>query len=292
LSSFFKTFRKDIFPNQKFPLILESLCWILLLKSFLKLALVEFQVLDMNEWCDNDKFWDVMSHKIFSGKSTSETKKETEQIISLTEINPPSMILDLCCGQGRHSLELARKGFKVTGVDRTEEYLEKARKDALKENLSIEFIKEDMRYFKIENYYDAIIIMYTSFGYFEKQEENFKVLCNCYDSLNKSGLMLIDIVGKEILKRKFIPKESFEIDGITYIEERKIIGDWNRIENKWVMLKEDGQNEFTLSHWLYSEKEIKNMLREAGFKKIKILGNLSGAPYNNSAERLIVVVKR
>lgn len=246
----------------------------------------------MNEWYENNEFWEAMSHKIFSGKFSTETKKETDLIISLTGINSASKILDLCCGQGRHSIALARKGFKVTAVDRTEKYLNKARIDASKENLIIEFIKDDMRYFRRENYFEAIIIMYTSFGYFKKQEENLHVIRNCYDSLSKNGVLLIDVVGKEILKRKFNPRESYEIDGITYIDERKIIGNWNMIENKWIRFTEDQNQEFKFSHWLYSEKDIKSMLNEIGFMQINIFGNLTGAPYDEDAERLIAVAHK
>jgi len=243
----------------------------------------------MTDWYDIDEFWDVMSHKLFAEKNPAETKKEIEQMISLTGISPNSKILDLCCGQGRHSLELAKRSFKVTGVDRTEKYLEKAKSKASEKNLSIEFIKDDMRNFKRANYFNAIIIMYTSFGYFEDHNENTKVLRNSFSSLRKKGLLLIDVVGKEILQRKFTESESFELDGITYIEERNVIDNWSRIENRWIMLKDNLQKEFKLSHWVYSENELKKMLSNAGFSSVKIFGDLAGGQYDENAERLIAI---
>jgi ubiquinone/menaquinone biosynthesis C-methylase UbiE len=243
----------------------------------------------MTDWYDIDEFWDVMSHKLFAEKNPAETKKEIEQIISLTGITPNFKILDLCCGQGRHSLELAKRGFEVTGVDRTVQYLEKAKSETSKQNFSIEFIKDDMRNFKRANYFNAIIIMYTSFGYFEDQNENIKVLHNSFISLKKKGLLLIDVVGKEILQRKFTERESFELDGITYIEERKVINNWSRIENRWIMLKDNLQKEFKLSHWVYSENELKKMLSNAGFSSVKIFGDLTGKKLDENAERLIAI---
>jgi len=241
------------------------------------------------EWYNNDEFWDVMSHKLFAVKDPAETKKEIEQIISLTGITPGSKLLDLCCGQGRHSLEFARRGYKVTGVDRTKRYLEKAKKEAARENLSVEFIEDDMTDFKRKIYFNAIITMYTSFGYFEEHNDNMKVLYNSYSSLKKKGLLLIDVVGKEILQRKFTERESFELDGITYIEERKVINNWSRIENRWIMLKDNLQKEFKLSHWIYSENELKKMLSNAGFSSVKIFGDLAGKKYDENAERLIAI---
>lgn len=243
----------------------------------------------MIKWHDNDEFWDAMSHKLFAEKSPFETKKEIDQIIHLTGISPGSSILDLCCGQGRHSLEFARRGFKITGVDRTEKYLEHAKRESSRENLSAKFIKDDMRNFRKDNFYKLIISMYTSFGYFEKHEENVQVLKNCNKSLTKNGKLLIDLVGKEILKNKFKEHESFEIDGITYIEKRKVIGDWEKIENKWIMIKENEKKEFILTHWVYSAEEIKEMLSETGFFSAKIFGDLSGSKYDENAQRLIAV---
>jgi SAM-dependent methyltransferase len=230
-----------------------------------------------------------MSHKLFAEKNPAETKKEIDQMISLTGFSLNSKILDLCCGQGRHSLELAKRGFEVTGVDRTMRYLEKAKSEASEKDISIEFIKDDMRNFQRSNYFNAIIIMYTSFGYFEDQNENMKVLCNSFSSLKKKGLLLIDVVGKEILQRKFTERESFELDGITYIEERKVINNWSRIENRWIMLKDNLQKEFKLSHWIYSENELKKMLGNAGFSSVKIFGDLAGKKYDENAERLIAI---
>ena len=246
----------------------------------------------MVEWYNNDEFWDVMSHKLFGVKNPAETKKEIEQIISLTGITPNSKILDLCCGQGRHSLELAKRGFEVTGVDRTVQYLEKAKSEASEKNLSVEFIKDDMSSFKRKNYFNTIIIMYTSFGYFEKHNDNMKVLYNLHSSLRGNGILLIDLAGKEILQKKFKERDSLELDGITYIEERKVIGNWNRIENKWIKLKENQRKEFILSHWLYSENEFKEMLKEAGFSSVKIFGDLAGKMYDENAQRLIAIASK
>jgi hypothetical protein len=97
------------------------------------------------------------------------------------------------------------------------------------------------------------------------------------------------VVGKEILQRKFTERESFELDGITYIEERKVINNWSKIENRWIMLKDNLQKEFELSHWVYSENELKKMLSITGFSSVKIFGDLEGKKYDENAERLIAI---
>lgn len=246
----------------------------------------------MDNWYEDDNFWEVLAPRLFGEKQLDETKQEVDQIISLLEIPLRSKILDLCCGQGRHSLELASKGFIITGVDRTLKYLEKAKSDANAKNLSVEFILDDMRHFKRLNYFDAVIIMYTSFGYFSNPIDNMQVLHNAYNSLKENGSLLIDLMGKEIVARIFSVRDCYELNGTTYIEERKVTNNWNWIENRWIMIKDNIKQEFRLSHWLYSANELSIMLNDAGFSFVKILGNLRGAPYNHTAQRLIALARK
>jgi cyclopropane fatty-acyl-phospholipid synthase-like methyltransferase len=246
----------------------------------------------MFKWYENAEFWEVMAPKLFGAEKIAETKQEIDQIISLLKITAGSTVLDLCCGQGRHSLELARRDFNTTGVDRTLKYLEKAKDEAKEQNLSIEFIEDDMRHFKRLDYFNAIIIMYTSFGYFEEHNENMQVLHNCYYSLKDNGSLLIDLMGKEVVARIFCERESYQLNGSTYIEERKVSKDWSWMENRWIKQTDNSRQEFKLSHWLYSANELSIMLKEVGFRITKFFGNLGGDPYDHTAQRLIALASK
>jgi 2-polyprenyl-3-methyl-5-hydroxy-6-metoxy-1,4-benzoquinol methylase len=96
-------------------------------------------------WYEQEEFWEAMAPKIFSALHWDVAPLEIEKITALLEIKPGSRVLDLCCGPGRHSLELARLGFRVTGVDRTSRYLDEAREKAKEQGLYIDFLQEDMR---------------------------------------------------------------------------------------------------------------------------------------------------
>jgi cyclopropane fatty-acyl-phospholipid synthase-like methyltransferase len=98
-------------------------------------------------WHDDPQFWETFSPAIFNEQRMAVAAEEVENIIALLQISTGDKILDLCCGPGRHSLQLAKKGFYVTGVDKTVSYLEKARVRANAENLQLELIEEDMRTF-------------------------------------------------------------------------------------------------------------------------------------------------
>ncbi|MFX1297627.1 MAG: class I SAM-dependent methyltransferase [Promethearchaeota archaeon] len=243
----------------------------------------------MKIWHEDDDFWEIMAPKMFTEEHWKRTPSEVDKVIALLEIKPAVHILDLCCGPGRHSLELARRGFKITAIDRTLKYLQEAKKQAKVEKLEIEFIQEDMRKFSRPETFDMIINLFTSFGYFDNLEEDKKVLRNIYTSLKSGGKLLMDLIGKEIIPRIYQEHDWYERDGIFYLEERKPIDDWSRMKNKWIMIKGAEKREFILTHRIYSGTELSWLLSEAGFKSIKLFGSLEGTPYDYTAERLIAV---
>jgi 2-polyprenyl-3-methyl-5-hydroxy-6-metoxy-1,4-benzoquinol methylase len=116
------------------------------------------------QWYDRDNFWETFENIIFNQKRLADTSVEVGNIIKLLDIRENSRILDLCCGPGRHTLEFARQGFTISGVDRTLPYLKKAKNRAQKEHLDIEFIQSDMRSFKCLDSFDVVLNLFTSSG--------------------------------------------------------------------------------------------------------------------------------
>jgi len=142
----------------------------------------------MSAWFEDDTLWESLESFLFSQLRSSETTvREAEQILTL--LHPPqrASVLDLCCGPGRHSLEFARHGFQVTGVDRTARYLDTARAAATREGLTVEFVQGDMRHFQRPDAFDVALNLFTSFGYFEDEEDNLQVLRNLHESLAGCG---------------------------------------------------------------------------------------------------------
>ncbi len=243
----------------------------------------------MNNWYEDKEFWERMAPKLFNKSHWDKSSKEIDQIIVLTGIQPRCSVLDLCCGPGRHSLELARRGYKVTAVDLTAAYLEEAKLKAKSEGIYVEFIREDMRRFERPDSYNAIILMYTSFGYFENQNENLKVLINSFHSLSNGGSLIIDLMGKEILARKYQEREWNRIGGDIFLEERKIIKNWTQVENRCIMFDDNQKKEYKFTHWIYSASELSELLYKCGFSNVTIYGSLDGEAYDDKAERLIAV---
>ena len=115
------------------------------------------------------------------------TKAEVDGVIKLTGIKENARILDCPCGYGRHSIKLAKRGFKVVGSDINSAHLQKAIKDAKENSLSIALNKENMIDLKYDSEFDAVINMFYSFGFFDTDEENEKTLKNFYNALKLGG---------------------------------------------------------------------------------------------------------
>jgi SAM-dependent methyltransferase len=246
----------------------------------------------MKAWHEQDAFWAKWAPFLFGERRWEQAQEEVVNITSLLKIRPEASVLDLCCGPGRHSLQLARAGFSVTGVDRTRTYLRKARRQAETEGLKIEFTQEDMRSFCRPNAFDVVINLFTSFGYFEDMNEDRKVVENVWRSLKENGVFLMDTMGKEVLARIFRERDWYELDNIMVLEERKVCANWSWMENRWIMIKDGAMEEHKVSHRLYSAVELAALLSDCGFNAIDVYGDLSGAPYDHTAKRLVLVAHK
>ena len=246
----------------------------------------------MNEdkaWHDDDAFWRTFGPWMFTEERLEGTPAEVDAMVALLGLEPGGRVLDLGCGPGRHSLELARRGYAVTGVDRTGEYLSRARRKAKKEGLSVEFVKADMREFVRPGAFDAIINMMTAFGYFRDPEEDRAVLRNACASLAGGSHLLIELMGKEAMARKFRERDWQERDGILMLEERSITEDWSWIDCCWIVIHGTDRREFTVSHRLYSAAELRRLLIECGFAEVRCFGDLAGSDYDQNARRLVTL---
>ena len=244
-------------------------------------------------WHEDDAYWETFGPMMFGQHRWDAAPTEVEQLIALTGIEADCSLLDLCCGPGRHALELARRGFEVTGVDRNPAYLAEAQRRADAESLDVTFIREDMRSFCQPDSFNAAINMFTAFGYFEDEDENRQVAANLHRSLKDSGKLVMEMRGKETLARDFRERDWHRgEDGSIMLEERKPTRNWTWIENTWILLEGESRREFALSLRIYSAAELAALLMDAGFSSVDAFGGLDGSPYDHQARRLVVVARK
>mgnify|MGYP000371382035 CR=1 FL=1 len=243
-------------------------------------------------WHEDDRFWERTAPFQFSARRWAAAPEEIEKVVALLGLTPGMRVLDMPCGPGRHSLELARRGFVVTGVDRTAAFLEEAKRRAAAEGLSVEFVCDDMRRFRRPKAFDVAVNLFTSFGYFDDQAEDRKVLENFFVSLRPGGKLLVDVKGKEVLARDFRPRDWIEQDGALFLEEREILAGWSKVRTRWIVVRNGKQEEFTLTLRLYSGAELAALLREVGFAEVEVFGSLEGIPYDQEAKRLVALATK
>ena len=240
-------------------------------------------------WYENENLWKAFEPFIFNQRQLDLTESEIDKIVELLGIKEDAKILDLCCGIGRHSLELSRRGYSVVGVDRTERYLAKASEQAKSEELNVELVRSDMRRFCRPQSFDVTLNLYTAFGYFEDQADDKRVLRNVHQSLREGGKLIIDVMSKEVLARIWRDRDWYEYDGKIFLHENKITKDWSWVEVRLTTFEDGKKQEAEFGHRVYSAVELSGLLTDCGFSSVNVYGDLEDADYDHNAKRLVVV---
>ncbi|MCX7611293.1 MAG: class I SAM-dependent methyltransferase [Ignavibacterium sp.] len=239
-----------------------------------------------DEWFNTNEYLEVYKHR-----NEIDAERHINFILSKVDLKPKSKVLDMACGAGRHSILLAKKGYELTGIDLSENLLSEARRIAESEKLNIKFVKADIRNFYTDEKFDLVLNLFTSFGYFEKDEENFLIIKKAYDFLECSGIFILDFFNKEFLLKNLIPLSKEKNNGKTIIQKRFVRS--GRIEKIIEIIKDDSKKTFYESVKLYSPEQLKNRLVEYGFKILNIYGNFDGSDFQeNISERFIAICKK
>ncbi len=245
----------------------------------------------MTDWFADESLWEGLYPAMFSEQRMDIAEQEIEQLLQVIEVEG-RQALDLCCGPGRHTVALARRGFQVTAVDRSSFLLRKAQERA-QGVAGIEWVQQDMRAFRREEAFDLVINLFTSFGYFEDPQEDLQVLKNLRASLRLGGTLVMDVMGKEVLARIRQETMSRELpDSSLLIQRNQVIDDWTRVRNTWTVIRDGRATDHVFTHWIYSAAELKARFLEAGFRDIRIFGDFLGSPYGAAANRLVLVAVR
>ena len=232
----------------------------------------------------NSKYY----HILYKSRNKNEASNFIQTIISTLSLKSNNSVLDLGCGNGRHSISLSNHFKLVHGIDISSENISLASENK-KENLK--FFISDMRNFDTNTKYDYIFNLFTSFGYFKKNEDNIKVLKSCHYHLNKNGLLFIDFLNSEQIKRTINGlKETRNINGIRFNIHKEIIGDYviKNIEIK------DGEATYNFQEkvQLFKIQDFKKMFEISGFEIISSYGDYQMNPYDSNSSRLILCAKK
>jgi len=218
-----------------------------------------------------------------------ETEAQVDAIEKILHLRKGSHILDVGCGAGRHAIGLAKRGYRVTGFDLSRALLAEARKAARRERVKATFVQGDMRRLRFTTPFDAAISMFTSFGYFDRPEEDRQVLRGIARALRPRGKFLMELFNRDSLVAT-LPHQTWQARdaGTVVLEDATFDLLRGRFETRQVIIDRKGTREFTASVRAYTLAELKEMLDSVGLLVHRVLGGLDLSPYSARSPRMVV----
>lgn len=222
------------------------------------------------------------------------TQTEVEFIVEKLELGESARILDLACGHGRVSLELARRGHRVTGLDLSPRSLAVARDAAEREALDVEWIEADMREIPSDREFDAVVNLFTAYGYFDDEAENERVLQAVARVLAPGGRFLIDTINLLSLAGRYAETLWRETGGeVLWLAEHSFDFLRGRNQARWVFVLPDGtRSELVHSVRTYTPHELAEALTRAGLEVEAGWGDFEGGDLSFQGRRLILLARK
>ncbi|MBF6569616.1 MAG: class I SAM-dependent methyltransferase [Candidatus Binataceae bacterium] len=221
--------------------------------------------------------------------------KEAAFVVRTLGLQAGARMLDLCCGQGRHCVALARHGLHVTGLDLNPAYLELARRAAAEARVAIECVAADMRQIPFENAFDAAVNMYSSFGYLESEADDARVLASLARALKPGGQVMLDMLNREWAVANYIQNDWHAApDGTLYVERRDLDLASSRMRVRFTIVEAQGGRHESVGHdiRLYTLTETTRLLERAGLGVTEVFGGFDGEAYSIETRRMIVAARK
>lgn len=225
-------------------------------------------------------------HILYKDRNDDDAQLFMKNLTNFLQLDKNTHILDLPCGKGRHSVFLNSLGFKVTGGDLSENSINHAKQF---ENDNLSFEVYDMRK-PFKNKYNAIFNLFTSFGYFNDDKEDIKVLENFKNGVTKNGVVVVDFLNVEKVKKNLVTKEVKIVDEIEFHIEREIKDGF--ILKHISFTADDKQHSYTEQVKYLNLDKMKLYFKEAGLQLIHTFGNYQLDNFDSKAsDRLILIAK-
>ena len=226
---------------------------------------------------------------VYAHRDNDEAQQLIQLIHSYIYLDKDSKILDLCCGQGRHALILAREGYQVYGIDLSRKLLEIAKYKKNPDQAAY-FIQADMRSLPAVNSFDLLLNLFTSFGYFETDEENKSVFLQFYQALKDGRYFVFDYFNDRFISESLVPFHKEKIGDVLVEQERIIEG--SRVQKKIRITKNGRHSTFFESVQMYNPDQIFKMLDDSNLSIDYVFGDYQGAVFEKNSPRLIVIGKK
>ncbi len=237
-----------------------------------------------------ETFFDDRYLRIYGPLTSPEaTQEQVEGILAYLDLPEGASILDLACGYGRIAIPLARRGFQVTGLDLSEALLGQARAAAREAGVQVTWHRGDMREIPWSDTFDAVISIFTSFGYFENDRENQRVLEGARRALKPGGRLLLDVMNRDWRVRQDIQRHWFEGGELIVLAEPWLDPVAGRTGETWRWLEGGEWQTMEFDVRIYTATELKAMVEAAGLRWLAVFGGWKGEPLTPNARRIIAL---
>ena len=224
--------------------------------------------------------------ELYAHRDRAEAERQADFVEAQLGDRVPHAVLDLACGAGRHTDVLRERGYRVLGIDLS--------LTLLAQRPDLPRVAGDMRALPfVAASFDWVLNFFTSFGYFESERENFRVLEEVVRILIPGGRFLIDLMNPEPVIENLRPRDAYSVDGRDVEIERWYDERTKRVNKRIRIVHPDGtERTFLESVRAYRREEVEIGLRWAGIQVTGIYGNFHGDPYSRDSERLILVGRK
>ncbi len=227
-------------------------------------------------------------HTLYKHRDYSEASLFIDNIVSFLKLKPKTVCWDLCCGKGRHSVYLNKKGLTVIGTDLSLQSIKAANEEA---NDTLEFYTHDMRKLFRTNYFDVVFNLFTSFGYFDNQHDDICVFDSVQKSLKANGIFVFDFLNGEYVKQILIENETKTIDGISFHITKKIE---DNVVIKAINFTDNGK-EFNFEERvkLFDKAYFEELAKQSHLEIIQTFGNYKLDTFDlHHSPRLILILQK
>jgi SAM-dependent methyltransferase len=217
------------------------------------------------------------------------TPVEVDQLEALLQLRPPLRILDLPCGQGRHAIELARRGYHVTGVDLSAFMLEVARGRSKEAGVKVRWLEGDMRTGIPAERFDLVLNLFTSFGYFDDPADDRRVLLAAASMLGAGGRLVLEVINGERTMSQFQEREWFTVGRAAVLEDRRLDRPTQRMVVERTVSRPPESETSVHALRLYTGEQVGAALLAAGFCRVELYGDWNGEPLGRDSMRVIAI---
>jgi SAM-dependent methyltransferase len=236
-------------------------------------------------WADED-FWEEMFEFIFPPELLALGEELAVKAVALAGAPAGASIVDLGCGPGRVCVPLARRGYSVTGVDLHAGLLARARAWAEREAVQVELVRADISEVRLGRAFDAALCLFNSFGYFAAPARDARVIARAAEALRPGGAFVLEAAHRDGVVRTMHVRERVDGDR-RWLEVPRFDPVTGILESRWTVTEGDRERTFTWRSRPYAASELSEMLRGAGFHRIRFHSDFDGSP--PSLDRYMIV---